>query len=123
MIDQMPLRSFLKAVALATLLLSTPAWAASPSATPKPNIMIMFIDDMGYGDIGPFGNKVNQTPHLDRMAEEGRVLTQFYVANTPCTPSRAALPDPKNRKISVSGKGSGIVSMVINELKSSWPQK
>jgi hypothetical protein len=65
MIDQMPLRSFLKAVALAILLLSTPAWAASRSATRKPNIVIMFIDDMGYGDIGPFGNKVNQTPHLD----------------------------------------------------------
>ena len=62
-----------------------------PSTTPKPNIVIMFIDDMGYGDIGPFGNKVNQTPHLDRMAEEGMVLTQFYVANTACTPSRAAL--------------------------------
>jgi arylsulfatase A-like enzyme len=51
----------------------------------------MFIDDMGYGDIGPFGNKVNQTPNLDRMAGEGMVLTQFYVANTACTPSRAAL--------------------------------
>ena len=46
---------------------------------------------MGYGDIGPFGNTVNQTPHLDRMAEEGMVLTDFYVANTACTPSRAAL--------------------------------
>ena len=57
----------------------------------KPNIVLMFIDDMGYGDIGPFGNKINQTPHLDRMAEEGNVLTQFYVANTACTPSRAAL--------------------------------
>jgi len=57
----------------------------------RPNIVIMFIDDMGYGDIGPFGNKVNQTPNLDRMAGEGMVLTQFYVANTACTPSRAAL--------------------------------
>ena len=57
----------------------------------RPNIVIMFIDDMGYGDIGPFGNTVNQTPHLDRMAEEGMVLTDFYVANTACTPSRAAL--------------------------------
>jgi arylsulfatase A len=57
----------------------------------RPNIVIMFIDDMGYGDIGPFGNQVNQTPHLDRMAEEGIKLTQFYVANTACTPSRAAL--------------------------------
>ena len=59
----------------------------------KPNIVIMFIDDMGYGDIGPFGNTVNQTPNLDRMAEEGIKLTQFYVANTACTPSRAALAD------------------------------
>ena len=41
------------------------------SAKQKPNIVLMFIDDMGYGDIGPFGNKINQTPHLDRMAEEG----------------------------------------------------
>ena len=57
----------------------------------RPNIVIMFIDDMGYGDIGPFGNKVNKTPNLDRMAEEGIKLTQFYVANTACTPSRAAL--------------------------------
>ena len=57
----------------------------------KPNVVLMFIDDMGYGDIGPFGNKINQTPHLDRMAEEGNVLTQFYEANTACTPSRAAL--------------------------------
>ena len=60
-------------------------------ASPKPNIVLMFIDDMGYGDIGPFGNTINQTPHLDRMAEEGIKLTQFYVANTACTPSRAAL--------------------------------
>ena len=60
-------------------------------ATAKPNIVLIFIDDMGYGDIGPFGNTVNQTPHLDRMAAEGNVLRQFYVANTACTPSRAAL--------------------------------
>ena len=78
----------LRALAAAILLLGGGAWAA-PSA--KPNIVILFIDDMGYGDIGPFGNTVNQTPHLDRMAEEGMVLTDFYVANTACTPSRAAL--------------------------------
>lgn len=57
----------------------------------KPNIVLIFIDDMGYGDIGPFGNEVNQTPNLDRMAEEGNRLTQFYVSNTNCTPSRSAL--------------------------------
>ncbi|MEM9281655.1 MAG: sulfatase-like hydrolase/transferase [Verrucomicrobiota bacterium] len=71
---------------LATLLLS-----AVCSAAEKPNIVIIFIDDMGYADIGPFGNTVNQTPNLDRMAAEGNTLRQFYVSNTACTPSRAAL--------------------------------
>jgi arylsulfatase A-like enzyme len=46
---------------------------------------------MGYGDIGPFGSTINQTPHLDRMAAEGRKMTSFYVASPVCTPSRAAL--------------------------------
>ncbi len=67
--------------------------AASFAATDgtKPNIVFIFIDDMGYGDIGPFGSTSNKTPHLDRMAAEGLVLRQFYVSNTNCTPSRAAL--------------------------------
>lgn len=57
----------------------------------QPNVVLIFIDDMGYGDIGPFGNKANLTPQLDRMATEGNVLRHFYVANTACTPSRSAL--------------------------------
>jgi len=61
------------------------------SQVDKPNFVIIFIDDMGYGDIGPFGSKINRTPHLDRMAKEGRKLTSFYVASPVCTPSRAAL--------------------------------
>jgi arylsulfatase A len=56
-----------------------------------PNIVFIFIDDMGYGDIGPFGSTQNKTPHLDRMAEEGIKLTSFYVSSTACTPSRSAL--------------------------------
>ncbi|MEE3060408.1 MAG: sulfatase-like hydrolase/transferase, partial [Verrucomicrobiota bacterium] len=57
----------------------------------KPNVVLMFIDDMGYGDIGPFGSQINQTPHLDRMAAEGLKFTDFYNASQNCTPSRAAL--------------------------------
>ena len=57
----------------------------------RPNVVLMFIDDMGYGDIGPFGSKINQTPHLDRMAAEGLKFTDFYNASQNCTPSRAAL--------------------------------
>jgi arylsulfatase A-like enzyme len=57
----------------------------------RPNFVVIFIDDMGYGDIGPFGSDRNDTPHLDRMAEEGLKLTSFYVAAAVCTPSRAGL--------------------------------
>ena len=81
-------RPLFRVLVAGIFLLGAFAWAA-PSA--KPNIVILFIDDMGYGDIGPFGNQVNQTPHLDRMEEEGIKFTQFYVANTACTPSRSAL--------------------------------
>jgi len=59
-------------------------------AAAKPNVVIIFIDDMGYGDIGPFGGW-RDTPHLDRMAKEGMKLTDFYVSSAACTPSRAAL--------------------------------
>ena len=68
-----------------------PAFASQHADRAKPNIVLIFIDDLGYGDIGPFGSTVNKTPHLDRMAAEGLLLRQFYVSNTNCTPSRAAL--------------------------------
>ncbi|MBN2132134.1 MAG: sulfatase [Sedimentisphaerales bacterium] len=65
--------------------------ARSGQGTARPNFVVIFIDDMGYGDIGPFGSTVNRTPHLDRMAREGMKLTSFYVASPVCSPSRAAL--------------------------------
>ncbi len=68
-----------------------PAKNVSGPSSGKPNIVVIFIDDMGYGDIEPFGAKINKTPNLKRMAAEGRKLTSFYVASPVCTPSRAAL--------------------------------
>ena len=56
----------------------------------KPNFVVILIDDMGYGDIEPFGSKVNRTPNLNRMAREGMKLTSFYAAPV-CTPSRAQI--------------------------------
>jgi len=56
-----------------------------------PNIVIIYIDDMGYGDIGPFGAKGYTTPNLDRMAAEGMKFTSFYSAQGVCSASRAAL--------------------------------
>ena len=57
----------------------------------KPNIVIIFCDDLGYGDLGCFGHPTIKTPNLDRMAAEGMKLTQFYSASPVCTPSRVAL--------------------------------
>ena len=58
---------------------------------PKPNFIVIFVDDLGYGDLGCFGSKKNRTPHIDQMATEGVKFTDFYVACSVCTPSRAAL--------------------------------
>src|SRR5271163_2654214 len=64
--------------------------ARSANAPEKPNFIFILADDMGYGDIGPFGSTKNRTPNLDRMAREGMKLTSFYAAPV-CTPSRAQI--------------------------------
>jgi arylsulfatase A-like enzyme len=61
------------------------------SSKSPPNIVIMFMDDMGYADIGAFGARAYPTPHLDRMAKEGRKFTDFYVTQAVCSASRAGL--------------------------------
>lgn len=61
------------------------------AAAPAPNIIIIFADDLGYGDLGCYGHPSLRTPHLDRMAAEGIRFTDFYSAAEVCTPSRAAL--------------------------------
>jgi len=57
----------------------------------QPNIIIIFTDDQGYADIGVYGAKGFETPHLDKMATEAMKFTDFYVASSVCSPSRAAL--------------------------------
>ena len=69
--------------------------AAKPSSaaqTPRPpNVVLIFTDDQGYGDVGVFGAKGFTTPNLDQMAREGRRFTDFHVAQAVCSASRAAL--------------------------------
>ncbi len=61
------------------------------SAARRPNFVIVFTDDQGYGDLSCFGHPTIHTPHLDALAAGGMKLTQFYVASPVCSPSRAAL--------------------------------
>ncbi|MDA1138458.1 MAG: sulfatase [Planctomycetota bacterium] len=57
----------------------------------RPNIILINCDDLGYGDLGCYGSRVNKTPSLDRMAEEGMRFTDFYQASAVCSPSRGAM--------------------------------
>lgn len=66
-------------------------WILSTAHAAPPNFIVVFCDDLGYADIGPFGAKGKSTPHLDRMAKEGMRLTDFYSTCPVCTPSRASL--------------------------------
>jgi arylsulfatase A len=65
--------------------------AAQSAPTAPPNIVLILVDDLGYGDIGCYGAEDIRTPHIDRMAAEGVRFTDFYVAAPSCSPSRAAL--------------------------------
>ena len=72
------------------LFISLALFAVAAQAAQKPNFVVLFIDDLGYADIGSFGATKQKTPHLDRMAKEGMRLTDFYAARA-CTCSRAQL--------------------------------
>jgi len=81
---------FLHAFLLSVLLL-TGSLATSQAAPRPPNYIVIFCDDLGYGDIGCFGSENHRTPHIDRMAREGMRLTSFYSTCGVCTPSRSSL--------------------------------
>ncbi len=95
-----------------TLLALSFAWAVSHDCSraaervEKPNFIVIFTDNLGYGDIEPFGSTLHRTPHLNRMAEEGRRFTHFCVTAGVCTPSRASI---------MTGCYSQRVSMHLNE--------
>ncbi|HEY1081087.1 MAG TPA: arylsulfatase [Prosthecobacter sp.] len=80
---------FLSALFVTTL--HVLASGVSALAQEKPNIIWIMADDLGYGDLGCYGQKVIQTPNLDRMAEQGTKFTHFYAGATVCAPSRSVL--------------------------------
>jgi len=61
------------------------------AARPRPNVVLVLIDDMGWGDFSCFGNTAARTPNIDRLAAEGLRFSQFYVASPICSPSRAGI--------------------------------
>jgi len=91
-----PRRLLTTAALLSGALLSITAWA-DDSAQPArqtgelPNIVFILADDLGYGDLGCFGQQQIRTPHLDQLAREGMRLTSFYAGSTVCAPSRCTL--------------------------------
>lgn len=84
-------RCFLIIGIVVTISLDLCRSGAEATAEQPPNFVVIFCDDLGWGDLGSFGNPTIRTPALDRMAAEGQKWTQFYVASPVCTPSRAAL--------------------------------
>jgi arylsulfatase A len=101
---------------LPLLLASCASRQATTHAVPtRPNFIVFFVDNLGNGDVGCFGSTLHRTPHLDRMAAEGRKFTSFYVASGVCTPSRAALMTacyPRRVNLHVSDKNSAVLQPV-----------
>ena len=81
-------RAMVTLVAAALVFLPSARAADKP---PRPNIIFILADDLGYGELGCYGQQLIQTPHLDRMAAQGMRFTQFYAGATVCAPSRSVL--------------------------------
>ena len=74
-----------------TLIFTTSLTTLIAAGNVQPNLIVFLCDNLGYGDIEPFGSSVHRTPSLNRMAREGRRFTHFYATAGVCTPSRASL--------------------------------
>src|SRR5215469_5968674 len=95
--------NLVRVLALTAVCITATTVAAAEERPEKPNIVLIFIDDLGYGDIGPFGNTRVKTPNLDKMAEEGMKFTSFY-ATPVCSMSRACLMTGcYNARVSIPG--------------------
>jgi len=102
----------MKLIFASLMLLSVSASAA------KPNIIFIFLDNFGNGDLGCFGFKLHRTPNVDKLAAEGTKFTSFYVASGVCTPSRAALMTgcyPRRVNMHVSDTGGAVLQPVARK--------
>jgi arylsulfatase A-like enzyme len=85
------------------------------AAADRPNVVLIFVDNFGNGDLACFGSQLHRTPHVDRLAAEGTKFTSFYVASGVCTASRAALLTgcyPRRVNLHVSDKNTAVLQPV-----------
>src|SRR5690606_17475116 len=68
-----------------------PLLVAQPHGDKKPNIVFILVDDVGWGELGSYGNMFNETPNLDQLAAQGIRFTQAYAAAPVCSPTRASI--------------------------------
>ncbi|MFN0127555.1 MAG: arylsulfatase [Verrucomicrobiales bacterium] len=100
--------TFIRALSRLSILLGLLSGALVAAEIKTPNIIFILADDLGYGDLGSYGQKVIQTPRLDRMAAEGIRFTQFYAGATVCAPSRSVLMTGQHGgRTRVRGNGPG----------------
>ncbi len=104
-------REFLKSLA-------TVPFGLNAAAAERPNIIFILADDLGYGDLGCYGQKLIQTPNLDRMAAEGMRFTQFYAGSTVCAPSRCVLMTGEHMG-HCHVRGNANTDMLIQSLRAS----
>ena len=96
---------------LLLLLVLTHLSLSSFATAATPNIVFVLADDLGYGDLSCFGQKILKTPHLDRMASEGMKLTRHYAGSTVCAPSRCVFLTGKHTgHCTVRGNGPGVLT-------------
>src|SRR6266498_3244574 len=96
MVDLKRLSTTIAVVTVGAIVLATRIPAAEgprpkTSAVRKPNIILILADDLGYGDLGSYGQKLIKTPNLDQLAVEGTRFTQVYASAPVCAPSRSSL--------------------------------
>jgi arylsulfatase A-like enzyme len=82
---------FASLVTLASVSCNSPRRSSAEETKGRPNVIFIFSDDHAFNAIGAYGNKLAKTPNIDRIATEGAVFQNFFVTNSICGPSRAAL--------------------------------
>ena len=98
------MKSSLRLLLSASILVVSVATSSEAEESLRPNVVLIFVDDLGYGDLGCYGNESIKTPNLDRLAAEGQRWTSFYASGSTCVPSRTGLMSGRHPNL-LGGEG------------------